>query len=63
MKTVEFLLAYDDRTWDSLVHSVPDDLAEKSNDEIVSWFRKTYLDKGKYPGVVLVGVYSDGEST
>lgn len=54
----ELLLAWDDRTWTTIVVKLQDSHCESSDDEIVEWWKMENLNKPAYQRVVLVGMHT-----
>ncbi len=62
METVEFLLCYEDRTWDTFLYGSKENagflnIKNALDQELIDWFNNTYIDANKFPGVVYVGIY------
>jgi len=58
MRKVEFLLAREDRTWDTAVHEVPEDRCYTLMD-MVNWANENLMTLAQYRDVVLVAVYNE----
>jgi len=55
---VEFLIARDDKTWDTKTFDVPLSLEEAPDKEIEYWWLETYMWEHQYSDVVAVVVYN-----
>ena len=55
---VEFLIAKDDKTWDTEIFDVPLSLEDSSDKDIEYWWLINYMSYKKYEQVVAVTIYN-----
>jgi hypothetical protein len=54
MRKVEFLVAFDNRTWDTTIEDVPCDVPDEN---LRQWAELTLLSQARYRKAVLITVY------
>lgn len=56
---VEFLLAYEDHTWDTVIIDIPNtEINDEKDETLIAWANKNLLTQAQYREVVLISIYS-----